>query len=81
MVVDTGYFSSSFSGRIGLGVKLPPQFGQTSLKMSSTQFLQYVHSNVQIMASLELYGKSLLQCSQVGLISSISFALRIEVCV
>ena len=71
--VDAGYFSSRFSGLIGRFSKPPPQFGHTCFKTVSIQSAQNVHSNVQIMASVELNGNDLLQCSQVGLISSISF--------
>jgi hypothetical protein len=59
--------------------KPPPQFGQVWFKRVSTQVLQNVHSKVQIMASVELKGNDLLQCSHVGLISSIFFALGIDV--
>ena len=59
-------------GLTGLGVKPPPQFGQTLNKISSTQSRQKVHSKVQIMASVDSGGSDLLQCSQVGLSSSIS---------
>lgn len=69
--VDTGYFFNNASGLIGLSVKLPPQLGQTSFRISVTQVLQYVHSKVQIMASSELKGNLVLQFSQVGRISSI----------
>ena len=61
----------SRAGRTGLGQKFPPQFGQTFSITSSTQRVQNVHSNVQMAASVELGGSGLLQCSQVGLSSSI----------
>jgi hypothetical protein len=61
------------SGRIGLGHKFPPQFGQTPSSTRATHSAQNVHSNVQIMASVELGGSALLQCSQTGLSSSIRF--------
>lgn len=40
--------------------------------------MQNVHSNVQMTASLESGGKSLLQHSQLGLNSSIDFSLLIH---
>ena len=67
---EGGYFSKSLLGLMGRCVKLPPQFGQTSLSISVTQVAQNVHSKVQIMASSASKGKDLLQCSQVGLIAS-----------
>jgi hypothetical protein len=68
---DAGYFSIIFNGRIGRSTKLPEQLGQTFLKISIAQVLQYVHSKEQIIASKEVLGKALLQCSQLGLISNI----------
>jgi hypothetical protein len=50
---DAGYFSINKVGRIGRSTKLPPQFGQTFCKTVVAQSLQKVHSNVQIIASLE----------------------------
>ena len=70
-VVDAGLFLSAVTGRIGRGAKLPEQLGQIWLSTFSAHSTQNVHSNVQIIASLESKGKSLLQCSQVGLISNI----------
>ncbi len=58
------------AGRIGRGTNPPPQFGQTLPSPSSTQGAQKVHSNEQIRASRELGGSGLLQCSQLGLSSS-----------
>lgn len=58
---------------MGLGVKFPPQLGQTSLKIDVAQSAQKVHSKVQIIASVASFGKSLPHCSQQGLISSIFF--------
>jgi hypothetical protein len=68
---ETGYFSNKELGRIGLLVKLPPQFGQTLCRISSTHDSQKVHSKVQIIASLESKGNDLLQFSQLGRISNI----------
>ena len=56
-------------GRIGRFSNPPPQLGQTCCN-NSTQASQNVHSNVQIMASIESFGKDVLQFSQVGLTSN-----------
>jgi hypothetical protein len=68
--LDGGYFSSFASGRIGRRTNSPPQFGHRPFSMSSTQSLQNVHSNEQIMASREAGGKSRSQHSQLGLSAS-----------
>ena len=60
------------AGRIGLGVKPPPQFEQTLKSTCSTHVRQKVHSYEQMRASVELGGKGVLQCSQLGLSSSMS---------
>jgi len=52
--------------------KLPPQLGQAPCSLCSTQSLQKVHSNVQIIASMESGGSSLSQHSQPGFSSSIA---------
>jgi hypothetical protein len=57
-------------GLIGRGSKPPPQFGQTFASTSLTQPAQKVHSKLQMRASLASGGKALLQCSQLGLSSS-----------
>jgi hypothetical protein len=64
-----------FEGLIGLGTKPPPQFGQTFFNMVSTHVAQKVHSYEQMRASSESGGNALLQCSQVGLSSSIPIPL------
>jgi hypothetical protein len=61
-----------FFGRTGRGQKPPPQFGQTLSRTFSTQERQKVHSNVQIIASVEFGGSAALQFSQAGLSSSIA---------
>ena len=61
----------SLLGRTGLGAKPPPQFGHTFNNTFSTQARQKVHSNEQIIASVEFGASALLQCSQVALSSSI----------
>ena len=67
---DAGYFSIIFKGLIGLATKFPLQLGQTFSKISIAHVAQYVHSKEQIIASVEVLGKSLPQCSQLGLIFS-----------
>ena len=59
---------------MGRATKLPPQFGHLPARIWSAQFAQNVHSNEQILASGESGGRSLLQHSQQGLISSIQLS-------
>jgi hypothetical protein len=66
-----GYLSKSDFGLVGLFSKPPPQLGHTLNNTFSTQWLQNVHSKVQIIASLLPLGNNVEQFSQVGLISSI----------
>jgi hypothetical protein len=73
-LVEGGYFSSSLAGRRGRGTKSPPQLGQIPSSFDSTHSAQKVHSNVQIIASSDSGGKSLLQHSQFGRNSSIIFS-------
>jgi hypothetical protein len=61
---------------LGRGVKPPPQLGQTSLRTSSTQEEQKVHSKLQNMASVHSGGRGSLQCSHEGRSSSISDSAR-----
>src|SRR3984885_2194313 len=68
---DAGYFSSFSTGRMGRATRFPPQFGQRPPSVVSVQSRQNVHSKLQIMASAASAGRSLLQHSQLGLISSI----------
>src|SRR3984957_12803587 len=69
--IDAVFFSSFETGRIGRGVRFPPQFGQRPRSLFSTQSRQKVHSKVQIIASAASGGRSLLQHSQLGRNSSI----------
>lgn len=69
-LVTAGYFSSLSTGRIGRSTRLPPQFGQINSSCSCAQLRQKVHSNVQIIASVDAGGRSLSQRSQPGLNSS-----------
>ena len=64
----------SVAGRIGRGVKPPPQLGQT-LRSRATQSRHQVHSYVQIIASAEAGGRSRSQPSQLGRSSSAIGAL------
>ena len=70
-LVDAGCSAKCASGRIGRGLKPPPQLGQTPLSSCYTQSRQKVHSKEQIIALGELGGNSTAQHSQLGLISSI----------
>ena len=70
-LVDAGLFFNAAIGLIGRLTKLPPQFGHFLFKTPLTQLVQKVHSNVQICASVDSGGKSLLQHSQFGLSSNI----------
>lgn len=72
-LVEAGYFSSLLAGRSGRDTNSPPQFGQIPPSTVSTQVAQNVHSKVQILASNDSGGKSLLQHSQFGRNSSIIF--------
>ncbi len=74
--VLAGLFSSLALGRIGLGVKPPPQLGHTFMSKVSTQALQNVHSKLQIMASVESGGSALPQASQLGRSSSTAATVR-----
>jgi hypothetical protein len=62
-------------GLIGRGENPPPQFEQTFRRTVSTQTRQKVHSKLQIMASIDSGGRARLQCSQVGLNSSMPTSL------
>ena len=57
------------------GTNLPPQFGQTFPRACSTQATQNVQSYEQIRASSDSGARALLQCSQVGLSSSMGFSI------
>jgi hypothetical protein len=69
--VDGGCLMSIEAGRMGRDAKFPPQFGQRPARRLSAQSRQKVHSKVQIIASVAVGGKSLLQHSQLGRSSSI----------
>lgn len=71
---EAGYLSLRWMGRIGLGEKFPPQFGQMPASTSLAHSEQKVHSKVQMTASAS-GGKSLSQHSQFGRSSSISKVL------
>jgi hypothetical protein len=63
---DGGYFASNCAGRIGRGLKPPPQFGQRPRNTVSAQRAQNVHSKLQISASSASGGRSRSQHSQLG---------------
>jgi hypothetical protein len=67
---DGGFFSRSTAGRIGRADRLPAQFGQLPDRWPSAQRRQKVHSNVQIIASVDAGGRSTSQHSQLGRSSS-----------
>lgn len=73
--MDAGFVARDAAGRIGRATRLPPQFGHVPLSAASAHALQNVHSNEQIIASVESGGKSLSQHSQFGLNSSIAAGL------
>jgi hypothetical protein len=60
-------------GRTGLRTNSPPQLGHLLFTRVRTQSEQNVHSKEQIIASLESGGRSRLQHSQLGFMSSIVF--------
>src|SRR5215467_10551514 len=70
--VEGGRFASespgrhSVAGRIGLGAKPPPQFGQTFCSLFSAHSAQNVHSYEQMRAVNVSAGRSLSQYSQFG---------------
>jgi hypothetical protein len=53
-------------GRFGRGQNPPPQFGQTSARTVVAHSRQNVHSNEQIIASVDSGGSSTAQFSQTG---------------
>ena len=73
--VEAGLFTSFSAGRRGRRTNSPPQLGHLPLNTVSAQVAQNVHSKVQIRASIESGGKSLLQHSQLGLNSSMVIPL------
>lgn len=75
-LVEAGLFTSFSGGRLGLGTKSPPQFGQMLLKLSFAQSAQNVHSNEQMRASGEAGGRFLSQHSQLGFKISTSSLLH-----
>jgi hypothetical protein len=73
-VVDAGYLANAAAGRRGRSTSSPLQFGHLPPNKPSEHVTQNVHSNVQILASVESGGRSRLQHSQFGLSSSIGFS-------
>jgi hypothetical protein len=68
--VEAGYLASLLAGRRGRTTNSPPQLGQIPWSLVVAQSLQNVHSKLQIVASVEPGGRSLLQHSQLGRSSS-----------
>lgn len=68
--VEAGLFANFAAGRLGRDTSSPPQFGQAPRSTPSAHETQNVHSNEQILASVDSGGKSLSQHSQFGLSSS-----------
>jgi len=65
-VVEAGDVNSFAAGRVGRSTKSPPQLGQMPPNRVSAQSAQNVHSNVQIRASGDPFGRSRSQHSQFG---------------
>jgi hypothetical protein len=72
-----GYRRRASTGRTGLRTNSPPQFGHLPFRRVSTHVEQNVHSNEQIMAASELGGRSQLQHSQFGFMSSMAVQRRL----
>lgn len=72
-----GYWRDAAAGRIGLRSKGPPQLGHFPLTRVAAHSAQNVHSNEQIRASDDSGGRSRLQHSQFGFISSIDPSLTL----
>jgi len=78
--VEAGNLTSLSAGRRGRETSSPPQLGHMPpLSRFFTQSTQKVHSNVQMRASGESPGRSLLQHSQLGRSSSMSVFLAVIV--
>jgi hypothetical protein len=55
-LVEAGCRANLTGGRIGRGIRLPPQFGQMPCSTSSAHAAQKVHSQPQMRASVALGG-------------------------
>lgn len=76
LLVEAGNFNNFEEGLGGRMTSAPPQFGHIPFSLFSEQSEQNVHSNEQIRALSRSAGRSLLQHSQLGRISSKIFLLR-----
>jgi hypothetical protein len=76
-VVDGGLFTSFAAGLRGRLTSSPPQFGQR-IAIFCAQSSQNVHSNEQMRAWVESGGRSVLQHSQPGLNSSITYSFKVR---
>jgi hypothetical protein len=74
-LAEGGLFTSFDGGRIGRGVKLPPQFGHRPPSRFFMHSRQNVHSKEQIIASSAVGANSLSQHSQLGRSSSTELIL------
>jgi len=72
LLTEGGLFASLLAGRRGRGSSSPAQLGHLLLRILIAQSWQKVHSNEQILATVESGGRFLSQHSQLGLRSSIS---------
>jgi hypothetical protein len=71
--------TSIWDGRIGRGANPPPQLGHTLARTLSTHCAQNVHSNEQISAWVLWAGNAVLQCSQLGLSSSMKVSMTLGI--
>jgi hypothetical protein len=65
--VEAGWRSSAAFARRGRATSSPPQFGQVPSSGPSAHVAQNVHSNEQILASVDPGGSDVPQHSQLGL--------------
>jgi hypothetical protein len=72
--IDAGNLPNLLAGRRGRTVNSPPQFGHSLASFNVTQSTQNVHSKVQMRASVDSFGRSRLQHSQLGRRASIVHA-------
>jgi len=64
--IDAENLPSLFAGRRGQTTSSPPQFGQTFSNFTAAQSAQNVHSNAEMRASVDSFGRSQLQHLQLG---------------
>jgi hypothetical protein len=71
-IAEAGDLVRKWIGLLGLGVRLPPQFGHLPFNVPAAHSEQNVHSKLQMKASSLVGGRSRSQHSQFGRSSSIS---------